>query len=426
MERLLEDASELSGIEYDIENLADVYNAIHVIQTNLGVTGTTAEEAATTLSGSMASMKASVTNLLGALTTGGDVKSALSALAQTLGTFVKNNLLPMIGNLLSSLPEVIPDLLQMVINALQFTGDKVDQVVKSGMSIVKSLVDGIIGALPSLARALGDVVISMSEALTDPDSIVMIFDTAVALLLALADGIIDAIPRLIEAMPQVLSNIVSALIKLAPELVKAANAIVGKLGDGIVAARDSLKKSLSNLWTMVTNWIKNLDVVKIGKDMIDGLIQGIKSQASALGDSIKSAASGALDSVKNFLGIHSPSTVMRDQVGKYIPEGIAEGISGNTQPVTSAMNDLANKTTGTISGQLQSTVSSNASVQSRQVSSGVSASGSDLYALVARYLPAIAAGGNVNVTLEGDVKKLFTAMRRESVAYSARTGIATY
>lgn len=109
MERLLADATELSGVEYDINNLSDVYEAIHVIQNEMGITGTTAKEAASTFSGSFASMKASLSNLLGSLALGEDIQPAMDALLDSTGTFLINNLVPMVGNIFASLVDYIID-----------------------------------------------------------------------------------------------------------------------------------------------------------------------------------------------------------------------------------------------------------------------------------------------------------------------------
>lgn len=109
MQRLLADASKLSGVKYDISNLSDVYEAIHVIQGEMGITGTTALEASETFSGSLATMKASLSNLLGSLTLGEDIQPAMAALIESTGTFLFNNLFPMVGNILTGLAQYIVD-----------------------------------------------------------------------------------------------------------------------------------------------------------------------------------------------------------------------------------------------------------------------------------------------------------------------------
>lgn len=142
MERLLKDATELSGIEYNIDNLDDVYNAIHVIQEEMGVTGTTALEAAETFSGSLDSMKASLSNVMGNLAIGEDVKPALEALAQTTSTFLFNNLLPMLGNILSALPGAIVTFVQAAI----------PYVVEAGANLMKSLGEAIMSVIPDALK----------------------------------------------------------------------------------------------------------------------------------------------------------------------------------------------------------------------------------------------------------------------------------
>lgn len=119
MERLLKDAQKLTGVKYNINNLSDVYEAIHAIQENLGITGTTAKEAATTLQGSFNSMKTAFSDLLGNLSLGEDIKPALTNLGETVGTFLINNLLPMIGNILKGMPTLITGLLSGIVGQLK-------------------------------------------------------------------------------------------------------------------------------------------------------------------------------------------------------------------------------------------------------------------------------------------------------------------
>lgn len=138
MERLLSDAEKLTGQKYDISNLSDVYNAVHAIQENLDIAGTTAKEAATTFSGSFNSMKAAAQNLLGNLAVGGDVKTAMSQLVGSAVTFAFDNAIPMIGNIFSALPTAIATAIE--------TG--APKVKAAGASIVKSLSSGLMDLLP--------------------------------------------------------------------------------------------------------------------------------------------------------------------------------------------------------------------------------------------------------------------------------------
>lgn len=144
MERLLKDAQALSGVEYDIDNLADVYNAIHVIQEEMDITGTTAKEAAETFSGSLASMKASLSNVMGNLALGEDLKPSLKALADSTATFVFGNLIPMLGNIVSSLPGAIVTFVQAAI----------PHIVKAGSDLMNLFKTSIMSVIPDSLKPL--------------------------------------------------------------------------------------------------------------------------------------------------------------------------------------------------------------------------------------------------------------------------------
>lgn len=148
MERLLADAQKLTGVKYDINNLADVYEAIHVIQKELDITGTTAKEAATTLQGSFASMKASFLNLLGKLSLGQDIKPSLEALEKTTTTFLVGNFLPMVGNILKGLPTLIIGAFSGLAEQLKgILGEKVVKNIQTTLNQISTVVNSFFGVL---------------------------------------------------------------------------------------------------------------------------------------------------------------------------------------------------------------------------------------------------------------------------------------
>ena len=148
MERLLADAQKLTGVKYDINNLSDVYEAIHVIQGELGITGTTAKESATTLQGSFASMKAAFTNLLGKLALGEDIQPSLEQLGQTVSTFLVGNLLPMIGNLLKGVPALVFGALSGIADQLEgILGKETVEKIKTTLNGIRGVFEGVIGFL---------------------------------------------------------------------------------------------------------------------------------------------------------------------------------------------------------------------------------------------------------------------------------------
>ena len=149
MERLLNDAQKLTGVKYDINNLSDVYNAIHAIQENLDITGTTAKEAASTFSGSFESMKAAAQNVLGKLALGENILPSLHALLKTTSTFLFDNFLPMIGNVFSGLGLVLTEGISQI--ASQLFGDAFGSAVFDQLSrvtgIFETFFDMIFGSL---------------------------------------------------------------------------------------------------------------------------------------------------------------------------------------------------------------------------------------------------------------------------------------
>ena len=162
MSRLLEDAEKLSGQEYNIDNLGDVYEAIHVIQEDLGLTGVAAQEASETFSGSFASMKAVAQNLMADLALGKDIRPQLYALAGTVKTFLVNNLLPMIANIAKQIPTFLAML-------PQFIAEMAPELIAGAADIVKNLATGIVNNIPTFIAGLGSLFSSLRSAFTNID-----------------------------------------------------------------------------------------------------------------------------------------------------------------------------------------------------------------------------------------------------------------
>ena len=264
MERLLADAQKLTGVNYDINNLADVYEAIHVIQKELDITGTTAKEAATTLQGSFASMKASFLNLLGKLSLGQDIKPSLEALAKTTTTFLVGNFLPMIGNILKGLPTLIIGAFSGLAEQLKgILGEKVVAKIQTYLKQVSGAVESFIGIITgSLSKEKG---IDLMKAL----------------------GIKESTAKTIV---NIANNIRTAFLNIW-QAIKNVGAIVGEfIGDllginGTESSVSSLGKAfevLSGAIKIVSEWIKNFTgflrentfVSSLVKSALAGLLAG--------------------------------------------------------------------------------------------------------------------------------------------------------
>lgn len=399
MQRLLKDAQALTGVKYDINNLSDVYNAIHVIQDELGVTGTTALEASQTLTGSFNAMKASFTNVLGNLALGRDITPSLNALVKTTTTFIKGNLIPAVLNILRALPGAAVTLLQALIpggmqnlttnivtnfttfmtaqlpmlmeNGTQMinqmitgflsglpsfvatAGSLITQVLttiaaalptmlQSGTDILLNLVMGIMTALPSLITTAGQIVQNLLTALMA--ALPSLLSTGMSFIMNLASGLLASLPNIISSATTVVTNLLTTLASHLPDLLAQGISMIGQLVAGLISMIPDVISAAVDIGRGILNTIGEVDWISLGKNVIDGIINGIKNAAGSLFDALKDLASKALQAAKDALGIASPSRKFRDMVGKFIPAGVAKGVLQNLGLVKSAvrkMSDLA-------------------------------------------------------------------------------------
>ncbi len=381
MQRLLADAQKITGVKYDLDNLADVYTAIHVIQggvdelngglgdvnKGLGITGTTALEASTTLAGSFAAMQASFKNVLGALTLGQDLQPSLDALAQSVVTFLTGNLLPDIWNILSALPGALVTFIQALAQTLldgfgtSFSGG-FPQIIENGAALVSNLVQGITAnagqmmesASVSLSAFLAQVVADLPQIITSGGQ----------MLLSLVQGLLAMLPSIIRSAATVIATLLQAIVTHLPEIIAAGFILVINLVQGIGNASPDIIRAAGDACRTLWDAVKNVDWVQLGKDIINGLINGIGAMGSALKHAARSIASSALDTIKDFFGIASPSRVMRDEVGRYIPAGLALGIRQNAGDVAQAMDELSDLSTGSLQSDVRLALTASGSVAS--------------------------------------------------------------
>lgn len=403
MERLLKDAQKITGIKYDISNLSDVYQAIHVIQGELGITGTTAKEATETLQGSMASLKASWSNFLSGsgnlsqvVDTATDVVKNIARIASDaipdimegitqslpelleLGGQILQQLIQGIitylpelmnsaGQILSSLAQGIIQLLpQLATVALQIIStlitdltNSLPQIIQVGFQVILQLATGIAQMLPTLIPQAVNCIIALVEGLLD--NIDLLIDAAIQLIMALADGIIEALPMLIEKAPVIIQKLFDALVRNFPKIIKAGGELVGKLVAGIVGSFWKLLEVAPQLISTINNGIKQgwEQMKNAGKYLIEGLWSGITGMGNWIKDKITGFANNIVGNMKNALGIHSPSRVFRDQVGKFMALGIAEGFDDNISKVYKQMKTAVDFQTQKLSANLSTTASMN-------------------------------------------------------------------
>ena len=381
MERLLKDAQKISGVKYDISNLSDVYNAIHVIQGELGITGTTAKEASTTIQGSVASMKSAWSNLLtgvaddnadwgtlvnnfvdSVVTAGDNLLPRIEIAVEGIGLLITDglalllqNVVPMgmqlIQNLITGMANQLPDIIPSINGAMGMIINGIvamlPQILQMGIQIIVSLVQGIAQSLPTLIPQMVDAVVTMVDTLLD--NIDLIIDAGIQLLIGLADGLIEALPKLIDRIPEIIDKLVQAITNNLPKIIEAGIELTVKLAWGIVKAIPQLVSKIpqiisslvsgiasyySKMWNIgkellgkvkdgITNGISGM--LDVGKNLVKGLWNGINNAKDWVLDKIKGFGKSIVNGIKGIFGIHSPSTVFRDEIGVNLAKGIGVG-----------------------------------------------------------------------------------------------------
>lgn len=333
MERLLADASKLSGQKYDIKNLKDVYKAIHVIQEEMGITGTTAKEASSTISGSLNQTKAAYRNLLSDIIADDGVfaEESLNNLLESATTFL-GNLLPVIQTALTSIANMIPTLVQKIIPMLPEMAKKIlPPLISSAVSIVQGLIQAVPTLVETILPSLLDGVVQITKEIIKilPDLIIMIADMLPEIIPDIVDAIMEIIPMLLENIPRFVEAGFKLILGLLKGIINCIPQLLGKI-----------KELGSNLVGKVREVFNLETLVNVGKNLVQGLWNGIKSVKDWILDKIKGFCDSITGGLKSFFGIHSPSKVMADQIGQYLPKGIAVGIEANADSVNGAMEDI--------------------------------------------------------------------------------------
>lgn len=426
MERLLEDASKISGIKYDISSFADVTQAIHVMQESMGIAGTTSKEASETIEGSINSVKGAWENLLVGITNpDADWDKLIQNLVDTV-TAAGENILPAVGSALVGVSALIRDLFPMIAQEIPtLISEILPQLVDTGISVVNSLITGIQQNLPALMEGAIQIVTSIGNAIITMlpqiltiamqliqtlingiiimlpqiiqmgmqlitqlilgiaqmlpqlipqavnaiitivngllDNIDMLVDAAIQLILGLADGLINALPILIEKAPEIIMKLVTALIKNAPKILEAGVQLIVKLVEGVGSVLGKLGQMAGTIIQTIWDGLKSLPskMIEVGKNLIQGIWNGISNAVGWLWDKISGFCSGIVDKIKGFFGIHSPSKVFADEVGKFLALGLGEGFDDNLGKVYKNMQSAVDFETQKLSANLSTTATNN-------------------------------------------------------------------
>ena len=368
MERLLADAEKLTGVKYDINNLNDVYQAIHAVQEEMGITGTTAKEAASTLEGSMASAKAAWDNFMNG---SGDADQLADAFATAADNIVKNlaeiiprfaETLPALGStIIVQIPGLVAAIVPAVLSAgqsvlkqlqdavLDFdfagTADKVIQMIMGFIegdglgslldtlvTIFTGIVNGISSMLPSLLPALIELISYVVTSLLD--QLPAILDCALELILGLAQGILAALPVLIEALPEVISSIVEFLISAVPQIIDAGIELLMALVDALPVIIDALVDALPQIIeATVTALIAAApQIAKAGIKLLGALIEAIPVIVVELAKAVPDIVAAIIDVLAELPGL----------IGEIFAEIVTDLVEWGQQMLSNASTAMSN------------------------------------------------------------------------------------
>lgn len=419
MQRLLDDATKLSGVEYDMSNLNDVYQAIHVVQTELGITGTTAKEASVTVSGSLASMKSAWQNVLTMIASGQDAQAAIDGLVESVLAFAGNivpmiknvvlGLLPAIGQIFQELaPILVTDILPAVLDIMTGLATQLATLLPVILPVIiqtiVDLINAIAQVLPTLLPELIPVVIQglvdIGLALLDnlPLLIASIFECMLVigqtLYEMLADlwnntigpwlsdvfasvgewfsGVISSVGEwfsgIFKAIGDFFANAWASIKDFFAQAVQKVVSFFVDIVSKVIAWRDNvtntIKTFFANMWSSIVEWFakilgKVVDFVKsipqkirdgiakvtqVGLDLVKGLWNGISNATQWVLDKIKGFGQSILNGIKRIFGIGSPSKEMA-YFGEMLDAGLAQGIEGNTKPISNAIDGITDMTT---------------------------------------------------------------------------------
>lgn len=393
LQRLIDDVNafkEANGEAGDltIDSFSDIIEAIHTVQENMDITGTTAKEAATTITGSMNMAKAAWDNFLSG---SGDIdefvdagiiaienlargvsevapsildgliqmferlapeipKALSKALPQIVNatTDILNSIVDILPNLMKAFEDSAPMILEAFISIFMQLStallEMLPQIFQLGIDLIVQFVNGISSQLPVLIPQIISTIIEMFGIISNQENLDKIAEAGVNLLMALIKGIINSIPLLKQNSDITLETILNVftgggvlIFRIGLALIKAlGNALLDAASYPINAAKDIIKKIINS----IKSGIK--DIGNVGKDLINGLWQGIQDRWNKIKGKVKDLGSGIVKKFKDVFGIKSPSRVFRDQIGRYLPLGMEEGFDDELGKVYSRMQDAIN------------------------------------------------------------------------------------
>lgn len=343
MQRLLVDAQKLTGIKYDISNFSDIIEAIHAIQNEMGITGTTAKEAASTIEGSLSMTKSAWTNLLtGMADDNADFDKLVTNFVDSVSTLGKN-LLPRIEIIINGIGKLIDKLLPTIIDKIpDLISSILPNMVKSGVNLTTSFINGMVKTLPVLLKVGLEALMTLGKGITESlpsliptivnlmismcdmiiDNLPLILDVAIEVILALVQGLVNALPTLIAEVPRIINSFANAIYNALPQILMAGVQIIGMLIKGLIQSIPTLVANIPQIIMAIINVFTLVNWASLGKNLIANIGQGVKNAGSSLIGQVKNISTSVINALKSFFGWDNVSSI-----GENLIRGIWNGIS---------------------------------------------------------------------------------------------------
>lgn len=373
MQRLLVEAEKISGVKYNISNFSDIIEAIHVIQNEMGITGTTAKEAATTISGSFNMLKSAWSNILTGMasdtenfddlvndlvyslqTFGGNIlpiiKIAIGGITKLFNSLVQelplliNNILPellnsgidIVKNLISGIQEGLPSLINTALDIMMSLVNGVIEVMpmllEVGLQALITLGQGIAENLPTLIPTLVNLVISMCDMIIE--NLPLILDVAIDIILALVEGLVTALPTLISEVPRIINEFSNAIYSALPQILKAGVDILLMLIKGLIDSIPTLIANIPQIIMAIVNVFTLFNWWEIGSNLIANIGKGIASMVSNIKTIASFTAENVISGIKNIFSAGG-------NIGKNLISWIGNGISSSLGNLVQAARNVA-------------------------------------------------------------------------------------
>lgn len=362
MERLLADAEKLSGQKFDISSYSDIVDAIHVVQTEMGITGTTAKEAASTIQGSVSAAKSAWSNLITGIaadntdldtlignfvssveTAAGNIIPRVSVMLGGISQLVTSASTTIIPMVITTITDNLPALLQAAVALVGALGqgiiDSLPAITQAAIDILFFLANGLIENLPTLIDGIVQVTLTIVQMLTSPDFLTQLIETAILLIMTLAQGLIDAIPQLIAAVPMIIGNLLAAIIVELPNIIQMGIDLLFALIDGIIKCIPELVAAVPTLIIAFVNGIAtNLDkIILAAPQIIVSLITGIIGAIPELIAAVPRVIAAIADTIRNYDW---------GGIGRNIVQGLKDGIAGMWDNIKDWFNEKVNSLVG--------------------------------------------------------------------------------